>query len=92
MIGVLLAALLASEGKVDRYAEVEGARYRVTIRGDEVTVTKKALAVTLTLRERDAQRQAVVIATGCRLVDELPNSAKLKGRLECPAGAPTQSR
>ena len=84
MIGMLLAAILASDGKVDRYAEVDGARYRVTIRGDEVTVTKKALAVTLTLKERDAQREAVRIATGCELTDELPNSAKLKGRLKCP--------
>ncbi|MCH7863260.1 MAG: hypothetical protein IH998_16745 [Proteobacteria bacterium] len=87
MIIMLLAALVSSGGKIDRYAEVGGARYRVTVKGDEVTVTKKALVSSLTLKERDAQRQAVKAATGCEIVDELPNSAKLKGKLSCPPGA-----
>jgi len=58
----------------DTYVVVDGARYRVTRKGDEFVVNKKAT---------DAQRKAVIAATGCKPIDELPGSARLKGKLDC---------
>lgn len=86
MIIVAMAAMLAAnaEPKVDKWAEVNGARYRVTIRGETFVVNKKAMVVRDTIEERDAQRQAVRIATGCEPIDELQRSARLRGKLACP--------
>ncbi len=84
------AAILLAPGLPDRHSEkkvtfvqVDGSRYRVTVRGSDVEVTKQAFAVRYSLAERDRLREAVKLATGCRIVDELAPSAKLKGRLAC---------
>jgi len=67
----------------DTYVVVDGARYRVTRKGDEFVVNKKATVVRYSIAERDAQRKAVIAATGCKPIDELPGSARLKGKLDC---------
>lgn len=87
MAGVLLIAGTASAAeKVQHFVDVDGARYRVEVKGDEVTVAKKAVLVKWNMKERDAQRRAVLAATGCEVVDEFEvRNAKLKGRLKCPS-------
>lgn len=76
---------MAKEKRVDLHADVDGASYRVTVvNDDKVLVARKALFVAYDLYERDRQRKAVTIATGCEIVDELPsNDARLRGRLDC---------
>jgi len=84
MFLMMLAAIAAQPQKVSHRVTVNGAVYRVTVRGEAVEVAKKKLVVKPSLAERDAQRSAVTRATGCRIVDELDFSeARLKGRLDC---------
>jgi hypothetical protein len=84
---LLAAAIILASAQTpparDTFVDVDGARYRVTVRGNEVTVNKKATVVRYSIKERDAQREAVRRATGCRIVDELAGSARLRGKLDC---------
>lgn len=67
--------------------QVGGKAYRVSRTGDAVVVARKAVLVRYDVTERDAQRAAVLKATGCEVYDELPsNDGRLRGKLKCPAG------
>ena len=80
----LLASDPATIQTVTKKVTIEGARYRVRVRGDEVEVASKSLVAIQTLNSRDRMRRAVAEATRCRLVDELQLSASiLQGRLDC---------
>ena len=67
----------------ERKVEVGGATYRVAVKRSIVTVSKKSVFVGFSIEERDKMRQAVKLATGCNVVDEIPSGAKLKGKLLC---------
>jgi len=67
----------------DIKVDINGSTYRVSVKGDVVTVAKKSLFVAMTIDERDAQRAAVRKATGCNIYDEIANGARLKGKLNC---------
>lgn len=83
MMLLLATAALAAE-KVERKVTVDGSRYRVSWRGDEVEVASKGLIAVRSLRSRDRMRAAVLSATGCKLVDEMPvNAAVIQGKLDC---------
>lgn len=84
----LLAALVIAAAPLPREGttrvQVGGATYRVTVKGGAVVVARKALVVKYDVGERDKQREAVKLATGCMVVDELPGSdARLRGKLDC---------
>ena len=89
-IGFLLplAALCIGAGdsqKSTQHVEIDGARYRVTVKAGIATVARKSLIVTYSIEERDRQRAAVLKATGCRLVDEMePGGGITQGKLDCP--------
>lgn len=95
-VGLLALLAIASpasakSNKVQHYVEIDGTRYRVAIYdGDMVLVANKSAYVSYDIHERDRQRQAVVMTTGCKVVDELPsNDAKLRGKLDCSEKAQT---
>lgn len=81
----LTVAGSADAKKVEHKVEVDGATYRVSVVGNVVTVSKKSFVVSYSVKERDAMRAAVKKATGCEVVDEIPNGAKLRGKLQCAA-------
>lgn len=88
LISAALLSLGVSAGAhakgTNYFATVDGARYRVNVRGGEVRVFKKAVLVRYTLEERDRMRRAVKLATGCDAVDEMPNDAgHLHAKLSC---------
>ncbi|PCG09646.1 hypothetical protein COA17_07240 [Sphingomonas ginsenosidimutans] len=85
LFGALMMTLAAGEDRHDTKVEVDGARYRVTTTGQIVTVARKSFIVQFNIEERDRMRKAVRVATGCNVVDEIPNGAKLRGKLDCPA-------
>lgn len=97
-LALLLAA--ASQGapadkpkKVTQHIVLEGVRYRVTTFGKSVEVANKSASVRYTVDERDAQRKAAQIITGCKLVDELPSTdARTRGKLECDDASPQPVR
>lgn len=93
-IAALIAghAALASE-KTSKRVDIDGKTYRVTRSGDTVVVARKSFLVSYDIGERDAQRRAVLIATGCQIVDELPSTdARLRGKLQCPEAAAKPSK
>ncbi len=73
----------AVEDSFERKVEVDGSTYRVNVKRNVVTVAKKSLVVRYSIDERDKMRLAVKQATGCNVVDEIANGAKLKGKLLC---------
>ncbi len=75
----------AAAKKTEHKVDVDGATYRVVVDGDVVTVSKKSFVVAYSIKEREAQREAVKRATGCQVFDEIPNGAKLRGKLQCPS-------
>lgn len=81
------AALISAEpaDQVSKVVEVNGAKYRVTVKGAAVEVKKKKFFVRYDMAERDAQREAVAKATGCRAVDEMPGATSLRAKLDCSA-------
>jgi len=82
-----------ASAKTTKRVDVDGKIYRVTRTGDAVVVARKSFIVSYDIGERDAQRRAVLIATGCQIVDELPSTdARLRGKLLCPDGAPTPAK
>ena len=91
LVATALAAIVASTPgsakatKVNHFVEVDGTRYRVAVYNNEIVlVANKSLVVAYDPYERDRQRKAVVEATGCKVVDELPsNDGKTRGKLDC---------
>lgn len=89
ILSILIVAGLASpsaaaETAVTKRVEIEGVPYRVTVKGQAVTVARKTVFSKWDISERDAQRAAVRLATGCSIVDELPgDDARLRGKLAC---------
>jgi hypothetical protein len=82
--GLVVSPSSAAAPKVTKKVEVNGKRYRVTTMGDAVLVANKAMIVSYDIHERDDQRAAVKVATGCSIVDELPSDdARLRGKLKC---------
>jgi uncharacterized protein YabE (DUF348 family) len=80
--GVMLFTVAAA--KETKRVEVDGSRYRVTTQNGTVIVANKGMVVAYSVEERDRQRAAVLAATGCRVVDELPGTdARLRGKLDC---------
>jgi hypothetical protein len=79
------APAAAKPTKVNHFVEVDGTRYRVAVYNNEIVlVANKSLVVAYDAYERDRQRKAVVAATGCKVVDELPsNDGKTRGKLDC---------
>lgn len=76
----------AAPDKTSKIVEVNGKKYRVVTQGRAVLVANKAFFVAYDVNERDDQRAAVKLATGCGITDELPsNDAKLRGKLDCPS-------
>jgi hypothetical protein len=75
----------AKATKVNHFVEIDGTRYRVAVYNNEIVlVANKSLVVAYDPYERDRQRKAVVAATGCKVVDELPsNDGKTRGKLDC---------
>ena len=83
---ILMAAMAltaAASPEIEKKVLVDGATYRVAVVAGVVTVAKKATVVKFNIQERDRMREAVKVATGCSVVDEIPNGAKLKGKLNC---------
>lgn len=83
---VLATSLLvqSANARDDRIVTVDGARYRVRVLDGKFEVNKKSMVVRDTIEERDRQRQAVRLATGCEPTDEFARTAKLRGKLNCP--------
>jgi hypothetical protein len=82
LLGLTAAAAIAKATTTK--VEVDGKKYRVSTDGDAVVVARKSLIVSYDIDERDRQREAVKIATGCMVGDELPsNDGRLRGRLVC---------
>lgn len=71
-------------GPQNRTVSVGNSRYRVKVREDgSVIVVSKAILVGRTMQMRDGMREAVTVATGCKLIDELWVENALQGRLAC---------
>ena len=89
MLMIALIAGVLGIGQVPAQATtkkvvVDGASYRVRVRGQEVEVAAKSLFAIKSLENRDRMRRAVTLATGCQIGDELRVSAAiLQGRLVC---------
>jgi hypothetical protein len=83
VLAITWAPASAAAQRQSQTVSVGGARYRVTSEDGVVTVAKKAFVVRFSIEERDAMRQAVKVATGCSIYDEIPNGAKLRGKLKC---------
>lgn len=87
---IAVAAIMATQAaaapteRYEKKVEVAGATYRVNVRDGIVTVAKKTTFVRFDIRERDRMREAVKVATGCAVVDEIPLVGKLRGKLSCP--------
>lgn len=78
---MLLLALAALT--MNRVVQVDGNSYRVEVRGEEVRVFQKAAFTKRSLERRDKMRRAVVIATGCRIVDDYWLDTRIEGALVC---------
>lgn len=84
LTAIVVLTSSAAIARETKHVMVGDVRYRVTVDGTAVTVARKSLFSKFTLEERDAQRKAVVLATGCTITDELPSDdARLRGRLAC---------
>lgn len=92
MLPILLLAFAAQlpppgESKV----EVDGARYRVLVRGSEMIVANKSLMTRRSPDERDKMRRAAKQATGCDLTDPYWEGNRLVGKASCPASPSSQA-
>ena len=65
--------------------EVDGSRYKIVVRGDQVEVLNLAILTGRTMVDRDRRRIAVRQATGCNITDEMWFDAKMIGTLTCPS-------
>lgn len=85
---VLLGMAAASDADLNRLTEVQGHTYRVIVKDRIATVFDGHVASRVTLDDRDRQREAVRLVTGCDPVDEYASIGRLDAKLSCPAKAP----
>lgn len=68
---------------VNYKVKIEGKSYRIRVQGENVKAIPKAMLSAATLDQRDDLRKAVKVATGCEIIDEFWDDAKLAGKLKC---------
>ncbi len=74
------------------YVTVAGVSYLVATRGERVRVTAAPPPASRSPEARDGMRQAVVEATGCRIVEDRWSGAALLGELDCRERLPRKDR
>ncbi len=73
----------AKEPVVNYKVKIDGKSYRVRVQGENVKSISKAMLTGVSLSQRDDLRNAVKVATGCEIVDDYWEEAKLAGKLKC---------
>lgn len=68
---------------VNYKVKIDGKSYRIRVQGENVKAISKAMLSAATLDQRDDLRNAVRVATGCEIVDDFWDDAKLAGKLKC---------
>ena len=63
--------------------KVDGKTYRVTVRGRTVEVANKAIVTTRSPEGMTRMREAVSVATGCKMVDGFWVGNVIQGLLTC---------
>lgn len=84
---LLMAIAMFSTAVGSTIVEVGKAKYRVTVKDEEVKVVSKAIVGNRSRERHDQMHQAVRQVTGCTLVDESWHDATLVGKLDCSASA-----
>lgn len=87
----LVLAAMTSDGsatasgppEMHTYVTVAGVRYHVATLEDRVHVTGDPVSARPSPETRELMRQAVVEATGCRIVEDRWVEAALRGKLDC---------
>ncbi len=80
---LFLAAAGSPAAQVTHKIKIDGALYRVTVKGEDYEVARKSLITTMSTAERDRMFKALEKVTGCKSFRDWMAANVLMGKLDC---------